>query len=217
MKKISPTIKLKEIKKINIKKKEKKSFFINYKFFKLILLLLFIILLFNFALIHEKIFIYNKSNNKNNKIILKMHKIGNIKLLNDIPPEKFECNILNEIKERVKHKSLLSIDELYFINGLIRKYKPIKIIEIGVCTGGTSAVILNAIKEIESAKLYSFDLEKKHYLHDSFDVGYVVRDYFPELLNKWKLFTGNTTSAFIELIGNDIDFAFIDTAHVMPG
>ena len=31
------------------------------------------------------------------------------------------------------------------------------------------------------------------------------------------MFTGNTTSAFIELIGNDIDFAFIDTAHVMPG
>ena len=31
------------------------------------------------------------------------------------------------------------------------------------------------------------------------------------------MFTGNTTAAFIELIGNDIDFAFIDTAHVMPG
>ena len=55
----------------------------------------------------------------------------------------------------------MSIDELYFINGLIRKYKPKKIIEIGVCTGATSATILNAIKDIEESKLYSVDLEKK--------------------------------------------------------
>ena len=31
------------------------------------------------------------------------------------------------------------------------------------------------------------------------------------------MYTGNTTAAFIEEIGNNIDFAFIDTAHVMPG
>ena len=36
-------------------------------------------------------------------------------------------------------------------------------------------------------------------------------------MNKWKLYTGNTTAAFIEEIGNNIDFVFIDTAHVMPG
>ena len=41
--------------------------------------------------------------------------------------------------------------------------------------------------------------------------------YFPELLDRWKLFTGNTTPAFIEEIGGDIYFAFIDTAHIMPG
>ena len=32
-----------------------------------------------------------------------------------------------------------------------------------------------------------------------------------------KAYTGNTTAAFIEEIGGDIDFVFIDTAHVMPG
>ena len=37
------------------------------------------------------------------------------------------------------------------------------------------------------------------------------------ILDKWKLYTGNTTAAFIEEIGGDIDFVFIDTAHVMPG
>ena len=36
-------------------------------------------------------------------------------------------------------------------------------------------------------------------------------------MSKWKLYTGNTTSKFIENIGGNIEFVFIDTAHVMPG
>ena len=115
---------LNQIKKYNYKKKNKKLFFFsNHKFYKLFLLL-FIILLLNFTIIHEKIFIYIKSNIKNKKPLLKMHKILNFKLVNDIPPEKFECIVLDEIKDKIK--SLLSLKELYFINGLIRKYKPKK-------------------------------------------------------------------------------------------
>ena len=45
----------------------------------------------------------------------------------------------------------------------------------------------------------------------------MVKNNFPEFQKKWKLFTGNTTAAFIEEIGKDIDFAFIDSAHIMPG
>ena len=134
-----------------------------------------------------------------------------------IPPESFEREILDKIKYKIQGKSVIIVQQLYFINGLIRKYKPKKIIEIGVCSGGTSAAILNAINDIEGAMLYSCDLEKKHYFKSYFDVGYVVNDYFPQFKNKWKLYTGNTTAAFIDEIGKDIDFAFIDTAHVMPG
>ena len=80
-----------------------------------------------------------------------------------------------------------------------------------------SAVILNAIMDIKDSFLYSCDLETKHYLNSEFEVGSIVKNNFPEFLKKWKLYTGNTTAAFIEEIGNNIDFAFIDTAHVMPG
>ena len=111
----------------------------------------------------------------------------------------------------------MGIHEYYFVNGLIRKFKPKKLLEIGVCSGGISAVILNAIYEIEDAFLYSCDLETKNYLYNDFEVGSIVKYNFPEFLNKWKLYKGNTTAAFIEEIGGDIDFVFIDTAHVMPG
>ena len=112
---------------------------------------------------------------------------------------------------------IMGLDEFAFINGLIRKYKPKKLLEIGVCSGGMSSAILNAIMDIKGAFLNSCDLETKHYLNSSFDIGCVVKNNFPEFMNKWKLYTGNTTAAFIEEIGNNIDFAFIHTAHVMPG
>ena len=77
-------------------------------------------------------------------------------------PENYEREILDKVKERFKYKYLImSFKEYYFVNGLIRLYKPKKILEIGVCSGGMSAVILNAIKDIKKAKLYSCDLEKK--------------------------------------------------------
>ena len=72
----------------------------------------------------------------------------------------------------------MGIDEYYFINGLIRKYKPKKLLEIGVCSGGMSAIILNAIKDREDAFLYSCDLENKHYLNSNYEVGVVVKKNF---------------------------------------
>jgi predicted O-methyltransferase YrrM len=134
-----------------------------------------------------------------------------------IQPEDFERKILDEVKHRFKGKLLMSINEFYFVNGLIRMFKPKKILEIGVCTGGMSATILNSIKDIKGAMLYSCDLERKVYLDNQNDVGYIAKNSFPELLDKWKLYSGNTTAAFIEEIGGNIDFVFIDTAHVMPG
>ena len=151
-------------------------------------------------------------NNKDEQLINKKKEIY------DIPPEQFERHVFLEIKDVLKKKqNIFGVEELFFINGLIRKYKPKKILEIGVCTGSVSATILNAIKDIKGAILYSCDLETKDYTNTNFDVGHIVKDYFPNLSNKWKLFIGNTTSAFIEEIGHDIDFVMIDTSHVMPG
>ena len=36
-------------------------------------------------------------------------------------------------------------------------------------------------------------------------------------MNKWTLYTGGITSNFIEKIGGDIDFVFLDTVHYAPG
>ena len=135
-------------------------------------------------------------------------------------PEKFGRIVLDKVKNKFNYYEgnlLMGLHEFYFVNGLIRIYKPKKLLEIGVCSGAMSAVILNSIKDIKEAMLYSCDLEKKQYVNNKYEVGQFVKIKFPELMNKWKLYTGNTTAAFIEDIGGNIDFVYIDTAHVMPG
>ena len=105
----------------------------------------------------------------------------------------------------------MSFKEREFLNGIVRKFHPKKILEIGVNRGGSSVIILNAIKNMTNSKLFSIDFISNK------NIGACVRDYFPELSKKWELFTGNLASEFIQKIGNNIDLVFIDTIHLEPG
>ena len=187
------------------------------KFIKcgLYLICLFIIIIILILFCHK--FIKTKQNNKNNiGPINKTDKLGNFKIDEDYP-ENFEREVFDKIKNKFHGPLVMHKGDYYFINGLIRKYKPKKILEIGVCSGGVSVAILNAIKDRKDAFLYSCDLETINYKFGVYPVGSFAKEKFPELLSQWKLYVGNTTGAFIEEIGGDIDFVFMDTAHVMPG
>ena len=110
----------------------------------------------------------------------------------------------------------LTINEAYFLNGLIRKIKPKNCLEIGVASGGSSILILNAIKDYNNSFLVSIDLNIQYCKNNSLKTGYKVKD-FPELINKWSLYTGDIPSKFLDKLNMKFDFAFIDTAHEAPG
>lgn len=131
--------------------------------------------------------------------------------------EEVDLDILKLIENEIKYKAQLTPEEQKFLHGLIRTIKPKKIVEIGVSRGGSSALILNAIKDIKGAKLFSIDTTIYCYREKDKKTGYLVQEKFPELINKWTLYTGGITSEFIETIGDGIDLAFIDTRHVTPG
>ena len=78
----------------------------------------------------------------------------------NLHPELYGRGIFDQIKSKYNESLVMLKHEYYFVNGLIRLYKPKKLLEIGVCTGGMSAAILNSIKDIKEAMLYSCDLEK---------------------------------------------------------
>ena len=124
--------------------------------------------------------------------------------------EDYEQEYINKIKNKLDG-SLLSTLDMKFINGMIRKYKPKKILEVGVASGGSSAIIFNAIQNIENSHLYSIDKLINDYNRRNKEIGWIVKDNFSNLMKKWTLYTEGITSNFIEKIGGDIDLVFIDT------
>ncbi|MEI0495514.1 class I SAM-dependent methyltransferase [Brachyspira intermedia] len=140
-------------------------------------------------------------------------------------PENFETEVLDKIidtlnlQTNVGHGQISEMSDLQkrFLNGIIRQNKPKKIVEFGVAAGGSSAIILNAIKDIEGSKLYSLDYSKMYYVDKSKETGWAVKEKFPYLTNKWELYTGGIGAKFIEDVGGNIDICLLDTAHCNPG
>ena len=127
--------------------------------------------------------------------------------------DKYEVNIYENIKEKIlsKNSSRMWLNQREFLNGVIRKFRPKKIIELGVAEGGSSSIILNAIFDIKNSHLYSIDLST-HFL-----IGSCVKMLVPKYLDKWSLYKSYTAAKFLEQIGGGINMAFIDTSHFEPG
>ena len=98
-----------------------------------------------------------------------------------------------------------------FLNGVVRRFKPKKLLEIGVREGCASSIMLNAIQDIDDSHLYSIDLDKRDF------IGKCVNKLFPNYLSKWTLYKGDIAAKYMEKIGKDIDMVFIDSAHLEPG
>ena len=126
--------------------------------------------------------------------------------------EKYEINIYNKINNHNLFRcSRMWGNQRAFLNGVVRKFKPKKVLEIGVAEGGSSVVILNAIKDIKNSHLFSIDLSKSDM------IGFCVKKIFKNLSNNWSLFTGNIPAKFMKEIGNNIEMVFIDSGHYEPG
>lgn len=167
-------------------------------------------------------FLFKKHANKDNKLKVinnerKPNKSYPITNILNTPLDTYDLSILEPIENKIKNYIELTVDEMRYFNGVLRKVKPKKVVEIGVSKGGSAVLILNAIKDIKDAKLYSIDKNKICYRNKGKKSGFLVEEKFPELMKNWKLFLDGVTAEFIESIGDGIDLAFIDTMHITPG
>lgn len=126
-------------------------------------------------------------------------------------------NILNKLSQ--KSQKSLSDDNLIWICSLIEKYKPKRILEIGVSTGGSTSVYLNCIKDLGiDGELVSIDSQiVATYKKGKPNIGsevYKLKDYLN--LTKFKLITGKYIPEVIDEIGV-FDMVIIDTVHFIPG
>lgn len=125
--------------------------------------------------------------------------------------------ILEKLSEK---KSEMSASERGFLCGLIKKYCPKKIVEVGVAAGGTTSVILSCINELKlECQMYSVDISENYYRGGYKQTGYLVEEVKKqEIATAHHTFLlGKTLPERIEEIGADIDFLILDTMHVLPG
>ena len=129
----------------------------------------------------------------------------------------YETFIITKDMEKKAGWMYMNSNQYYLINGIIRKHKPKMCLEVGVALGGSSILILNAIKDIKDSSLVSLDLNTNLYFNSRYKTGYRVKMYSPELTNKWQLYTGEQPHVFLEKLKLKYDFVFLDTAHITPG
>jgi len=79
---------------------------------------------------------------------------------------------------------------------------------------------LNAISDMDDARLYSFDYTTSWYhCNDKLELktGFLVEQIIPEQISKWKLYTGGVPCKYFGFLPEDgVDIAFIDTRHYKP-
>lgn len=115
------------------------------------------------------------------------------------------------------NNSEMSESQQAFLCGLIKQYKPKKLVEVGVAAGGTSTVILSCIQTLKlSTKMFSVDLAETYYRDVTKAAGYLI-DEISTVGVDFKLLLGKAIAARMEEIGSDIDFLVLDTTHVLPG
>lgn len=113
--------------------------------------------------------------------------------------------------------------ESAFLCGIIKKFRPKKIVEIGVAQGGTTALLFECLKriQIDSCEIYSVDINTKCYSKPDEMTGFVAELYKKDglicdgIIHKFIL--GETVASAISDIGDGVDFVILDTMHYLPG
>ncbi|MEI2419725.1 hypothetical protein V6O07_05585, partial [Arthrospira platensis SPKY2] len=122
----------------------------------------------------------------------------------------------------------ITAGDAFFICAYLAAIKPSSVIEIGVCSGVSSAFILYAghkLGLVEDGRifLHSVDLLRLHG-DEKCEVGRVVSMNYPSLAKYWKLNVEVTSPEIVlnlfklnhEIISTEPSLAFIDANHMHP-
>lgn len=130
--------------------------------------------------------------------------------------------LFDMLRDKGWEEPLMREDETSFLCGLLRNEKPETILEVGVYSGSTTAIMAKCMCDVgvKSCEIHSIDLAKYCNSDTGRPIGHVyekARDYFAEKGIVQTLYTGSVAPVFLDEIGKKFDFLMLDTAHILPG
>lgn len=133
-----------------------------------------------------------------------------------IDPDIYDPSIMDTFPAR-ETAIELSAENCMFLAGLIKRYRPKTLLEVGVSAGGSSALLLHILDKLGmESEVVSVDLSERWNEDASFATGWAVKKLYPDKKN-WRLYTGKFLPEIIEDLNVEFDFCFLDTVHVLPG
>jgi predicted O-methyltransferase YrrM len=113
-----------------------------------------------------------------------------------------------------------SLHDAMFLYDLVRGIRPRRVIELGVASGASTALLLGALADAglsQEGSLQSFELHPFCYFDRSKPVGCLVEELAPDLARAWKLHIRATARNAGHMFQHDrVTFAFIDADHRHP-
>lgn len=103
-----------------------------------------------------------------------------------------------------------------FLAGLVNSLRPRRIVEVGVASGWSSAVLLKSISEFgDHCQVVGIDLSPTYYLDAAIPTGQATSELVPDLMGRYQLLTGKLCFEAMPEVER-VDFAFVDAHHLHP-
>lgn len=132
------------------------------------------------------------------------------------PDDIYDPSILESFPRQEASIELFD-ENCMFLAGLIKRYRPRTLLEVGVSAGGASALMLHVLDKLGlESELVSVDLQDRWFHNKEFATGWAAKKLYSGK-KSWHLHTGKFLPEIIEDLNLEFDFCFLDTAHAVPG
>lgn len=153
--------------------------------------------------------------------MIKINEIPN----NEEPRKKIMAKLNPHFEKTVVNNPWMERSESSFICSLLQVYRPKKILEVGVAAGGTTAMVLQVLEDMNMPyEMYSVDLAPKTAGQDTGFLATFAKENNllitpPQstLCGTHEFYLGKYLPQVIDEIGGNIDFVILDTVHYTPG
>lgn len=111
----------------------------------------------------------------------------------------------------------ISVFDQPLLMGLTKILQPKKVVEIGVASGWSGCLFIDALSRLGQGGQYiGIDFSEKYYLDASRKTGSAIGDLFPDPPLEVSLLLGSMAVDVVDTIGPGVDLAFIDGNHLHP-